>query len=92
MPERPGLVLAANSGAARDHHQSRAPNVQSVEAAVIDILGQVDSLQALGLPHSRLCAAYRANLDIDASKLGGPEHLTFVGDDENLRKSLELMA
>jgi hypothetical protein len=67
------------------------PQMTAVETAVVDLLGQVDALQALGLPNSTLYAAYRANLDIDASKAAGSDHLNFVGENENLRKGLELM-
>lgn len=67
------------------------PQMETVEKAVIDLLGQVDGLQALGLPGGKLYAAYTANLDIDASKAGGAGHLDFVGENQNLRKGLELM-
>jgi hypothetical protein len=67
------------------------PQMQTVEKAVVDFLGQPDAVQALGSPGSPLFSAYRANLDIDASKAGGTGHLNFVGENENLRKGLELM-
>jgi len=67
------------------------PQMATVENAVIDFLGQVDALQAIGIPGTALHTAYRANLDIDASTAEGKDHLNFLGENENLRKSLEMM-
>ena len=67
------------------------PQMAAVETAVLDLLGQVDALQAIGIPGTPLHTAYRANLDIDASTAEGKDHLNFLGENENLRKSLEMM-
>jgi hypothetical protein len=67
------------------------PQMTTVENAVIDFLGQVDQLQAIGIPGTPLHTAYRGNLSIDASTASGSDHLNFLGENENLRKSLEMM-
>ena len=67
------------------------PQMATVETAVIDHLGQVDALQAIGTPGTPLHTAYRGNLSIDASTASGSDHLNFLGENENLRTSLEMM-
>ena len=79
-------VRGAHSG----HHYK--PQMKRLADAIVAFLADANTVKVLGPPGSALSAAVAANLVIDPpGKPSGKNHDAFVGENENLRKALDMV-
>jgi hypothetical protein len=67
------------------------PQMKTLAAAVATWLSEPDTIKALGPSGGSLSAAVAANLVIDPPGGSGVDHNAFVGENDHLRKALELV-
>lgn len=67
------------------------PQMKALATAVTAWLAEADTVTALGPPGSSLSAAVAANIVIDPPGGSGVDHNAFVGENDHLRKALELV-